>query len=97
MWKEGSFSAGLGNKTIPLARAEAAKWEKALKPLIDDYVKDTTSKGLPGKEAVKEVETLIKKYKNISNKRWSRCLAEHGLLARSAKDSTGSPARQWSS
>ena len=59
------FSTDLGNKIIPLAAAEAAKWENALKPLLDDYVKDSTSKGLPGKEAVKEVESLIKKYKAV--------------------------------
>jgi TRAP-type transport system periplasmic protein len=59
------FSTELGNRMISLAPVEAAKWEKALKPLLDDYLKDSASKGLPGKEALKEVENLIKKYKAV--------------------------------
>jgi len=59
------FSTELGNKMISLAPAEAAKWEKALKPLLDDYIKDSTNKGLPGKEALKEAESLIKRYKAV--------------------------------
>jgi len=56
------YSAELGNKVIKLSDAEEAKWETAVKPVADGYVKAMESKGLPGKQAVAEVKTLIKKY-----------------------------------
>ena len=56
------YSAELGNKTIELSAEEAARWKKAVAPVVDNYIKDMESKGLPGKQAVSEVETLIKKY-----------------------------------
>ena len=56
------FSAELGNKTIKLSAEEAAKWGKAVKPVVDGYIKDTEGKGLPGKKALSEIENLIKKY-----------------------------------
>ncbi|KAF0154869.1 MAG: TRAP dicarboxylate transporter subunit DctP [Syntrophaceae bacterium] len=56
------FSAELGNKTIKLSADETAKWGKAVESVVDGYIKDTESKGLPGKKAVSEIENLIKKY-----------------------------------
>jgi TRAP-type C4-dicarboxylate transport system substrate-binding protein len=56
------YSLGLGNKIIPLSREESALWKKAVSPIIQDYIRATDAKGLPGQRAVKEVEILIKKY-----------------------------------
>jgi TRAP-type C4-dicarboxylate transport system substrate-binding protein len=56
------FSLGLGNKVIPLSKQENLKWNKAVRPIIDEYAKAAEAKGLPGQKAVKEVEGLIKKY-----------------------------------
>ena len=56
------FSAGLGNKVIKLSDAEKAKWEAAVKPVAENYIKSVESKGLPGKQAVAEVKALIKKH-----------------------------------
>jgi TRAP-type C4-dicarboxylate transport system substrate-binding protein len=56
------YSAELGNKVIKLSDAEEAKWEAAVKPVADGYIKNMESKGLPGKQAVQEVTALIKKH-----------------------------------
>ncbi len=61
------YSAELSNKMIKLSDAEEAKWESAVKPVVDDYIKNTESRGLPGKQAVAEVKTLIKKYSKTKN------------------------------
>ena len=59
------FSAGLGNKVIKLSDAEEAKWEAAVKPVAEGYIKNVESKGLPGKQAVQEVSALIKKHSKV--------------------------------
>jgi len=56
------YSAELGNKVIKLSDAEEARWEAAVKPVSEGYVKATESKGLPGKQALAETKALIKKY-----------------------------------
>ncbi len=56
------YTLSLGNKVIPLSKEENARWEKAVSPIIQDYIKTTEAKGLPGKSAVNEVERLIRKY-----------------------------------
>ena len=56
------YSAELGNKMIKLSDAEEAKWEAAVKPVAESYIKSAESKGLPGKQAVQEVASLIKKH-----------------------------------
>jgi TRAP-type transport system periplasmic protein len=43
----------LGNKIITLSADENRRWERALKPLYDEYVKSMKDKGLPGDEALK--------------------------------------------
>jgi TRAP-type C4-dicarboxylate transport system substrate-binding protein len=61
--KEGrEFALGLGHKIIPLSKEESARWAKAVEPVIDDYIKETEAKGLPGEKYVKYVKNLIKKY-----------------------------------
>ncbi len=56
------FIEGLGNKVIQLSPAEAAKWEKAVSPVVDEYVKNMEAKGVPAKKAVNEVQALIKQH-----------------------------------
>ncbi|MFO7568506.1 MAG: TRAP transporter substrate-binding protein [Smithellaceae bacterium] len=56
------YAAELGNTTIKLTAKEAAAWKKAVQPVVDNYIKEMESKGLPGKKAVQEVEKAIKKY-----------------------------------
>jgi len=55
------YSIGRGNKVIALSQDENWKWTKAVKPILDEYVKNTKDKGLPGEEALKFcLETLYK-------------------------------------
>jgi TRAP-type C4-dicarboxylate transport system substrate-binding protein len=55
------FSLGRGNKVIALSQDENWKWTKAVKPILDEYVKNMKDKGLPGEEALKFcLETLYK-------------------------------------
>jgi TRAP-type C4-dicarboxylate transport system substrate-binding protein len=64
--KEGrDYSLSLGNKIIPLAADENARWIKAARPVIDEYIKEVSGKGLPAQKAVKDLENLIKQYSKI--------------------------------
>jgi TRAP-type C4-dicarboxylate transport system substrate-binding protein len=55
------FTIGRGNKIISLSQDENWKWTKAVKPILDEYVKNMKDKGLPGEEALKfSLETLYK-------------------------------------
>jgi TRAP-type C4-dicarboxylate transport system substrate-binding protein len=56
------FTIKLGNKIIILSVDENRKWERALKPLYDDYVKSMKDKGLPGDEVLKFFLEQIYKY-----------------------------------
>lgn len=50
-----------GNKIISLSKEEDERWVKAVRPLLEDYVNNMKSKGLPGEEALKfSTETLKK-------------------------------------
>ncbi len=52
--KEGrDFMAQKGRKFTPISKEEDARWAKQVAPLLDDYVKATKAKGLPGDEALK--------------------------------------------
>jgi len=55
------FAIKLGNQIITLSVDENRKWERAVKPLYDEYVKSMRDKGLPGDEALRFcLETLYK-------------------------------------
>ena len=56
------YSLSLGNKIVSLSADENARWQKAVRPIIEDYIKDVSTKGLPAQKAVTEVENLIKQY-----------------------------------
>lgn len=53
----------LGNKITVIKGAELAKWRKAVQPVYDDWVKEMTAKGHPGKELLAGAIALIAKYK----------------------------------
>ena len=55
-----AFSKSLGNEIIELSPEESARWVKAVQPVIEDYVKDKTAKGLPAQEYVDFIQADIK-------------------------------------
>jgi len=60
--KEGKdFSLKRGNKTVTLTKEEGERWKKAVQPVLDDYVKMTKEKGLPGDEVLKFALDYLKK------------------------------------
>jgi TRAP-type C4-dicarboxylate transport system substrate-binding protein len=56
------FTLKLGNKIISLSKEENERWAKAVRPLLDDYVKSMREKGLPGEEALKFCQDYVKKH-----------------------------------
>lgn len=56
------YIAELGNKVIKLSAEESAKWEKAVDPVVDEYVKNMDARKVPGKQAVTEIQALIKQH-----------------------------------
>jgi TRAP-type C4-dicarboxylate transport system substrate-binding protein len=60
--KEGrDFTLGLGNTITPLSKEEDARWAKAVRPILDEYVKNMRDKGLPGDEVLKfYLDTIAK-------------------------------------
>jgi TRAP-type C4-dicarboxylate transport system substrate-binding protein len=62
--KEGrAFTKSLGNQVITLPAQESARWKKAVRPTIEEFVKNAEQKGVPGRKSVKEAEALIMKYR----------------------------------
>jgi TRAP-type C4-dicarboxylate transport system substrate-binding protein len=57
-----NFTLSLKNQIIPLSKAENARWKAAVKPVINEYIKTAEGKGIQGRAAVQEAESLIKKY-----------------------------------
>lgn len=59
--KEGKeFILARGNKVIKLSAQEDARWAKQVLPILNEYVKNTTGKGLPGDEALKFCQSFLK-------------------------------------
>jgi TRAP-type C4-dicarboxylate transport system substrate-binding protein len=48
-----AFTLRLGNQVISLSQEENERWAKAVRPLLDDYVHNMQSKGLPGQETLR--------------------------------------------
>jgi TRAP-type transport system periplasmic protein len=62
--KEGwDFINTLNRQTISLSEAEKNNWKKCVEPILNDYVKTTQEKGLPGEALLQDVQSLIAKYK----------------------------------
>jgi len=56
------FTVARGNKIISLSPDEDLKWQKAVKPLLDEYKKNMKNKGLPGDEVLSFYLQTIYKY-----------------------------------
>jgi hypothetical protein len=56
-----AFALKQGGKAITLSKAEGERWQKAVRPVLDDYVKMTKEKGLPGDEVLKFALEYLKK------------------------------------
>ncbi len=55
------FAKSKGVNFLKVSKEDEAYTAKQMKPILDDYVKMTKSKGLPGDEALKFAEDFIKK------------------------------------
>jgi TRAP-type C4-dicarboxylate transport system substrate-binding protein len=55
------YTLSLGNKLVQLDLKEAARWAKAIEPVIDDFVKDLDKKKLPGRKYVETIRELMAK------------------------------------
>jgi TRAP-type C4-dicarboxylate transport system substrate-binding protein len=56
------YTIARGNKIISLSPDESLRWEKAVRPLLDEYKKNMKGKGLPGEEVVSFYFQTIYKY-----------------------------------
>jgi TRAP-type C4-dicarboxylate transport system substrate-binding protein len=56
-----AFAKGKGVTFVTVSKAEEAETAKKMQPILDDYVKMTKAKGLPGDEALKFVQDFLKK------------------------------------
>jgi TRAP-type C4-dicarboxylate transport system substrate-binding protein len=56
-----AFALKQGGKVNTLSKAEGERWQKAVRPVLDDYVKMTKEKGLPGDEVLKFALDYLKK------------------------------------
>jgi TRAP-type C4-dicarboxylate transport system substrate-binding protein len=52
----------LKHEVIELPKAEVARWRKAVQGVYDNWIKEMTANGHPGKELVADAEELIAKY-----------------------------------
>jgi TRAP-type C4-dicarboxylate transport system substrate-binding protein len=55
------FTLKLGNKMIPLSKEEGERWVKKVASVLEDYLKETKEKGLPGAEMLKFCQDFLKK------------------------------------
>jgi len=51
-----------GKKMLKLSKEEDARWAAKVRPILDDYVKATKAKGLPGDQALKFCLEFLKTY-----------------------------------
>ena len=47
-------------RIIELPEAEAARWVEAVKPILDDYVKQSEEQGLPGSRFLADLQARVK-------------------------------------
>ncbi len=57
------YTLYLGNEVIGIPPKEAQRWKNKVQCVIDDYVKRTEAKGLPGREVLNYVMKRLKEYK----------------------------------
>jgi len=49
----------LGNDIIGIDEKEAARWKKAVEPILDEYIKDAEKKGINGKEVIDYTKSVL--------------------------------------
>jgi TRAP-type transport system periplasmic protein len=54
-----AFVTELKREIIPLSPAEAKRWQEAVKPMLDDYLKAANDKGLPGESFLKDIQDRL--------------------------------------
>jgi TRAP-type C4-dicarboxylate transport system substrate-binding protein len=58
------YTLSLGNKVIHPSRELKEPWLNAIMPIVSEYTKEMGKRGLPGKEYVDAIRTLILEYSN---------------------------------
>ena len=53
------FIKSLNHQIITLSDSEKQNWKKAVKPVIDEYIKNASEKNLPGEDFVKDIQAKI--------------------------------------
>jgi DNA-binding transcriptional regulator YhcF (GntR family) len=56
-----TFAKGKGVTFVKVSKEDEAFTAEKMKPILDDYVKMTKSKGLPGDEALKFCQEFLQK------------------------------------
>jgi TRAP-type C4-dicarboxylate transport system substrate-binding protein len=56
------YSLELGNSYVELSDEQKALWKEKVRPVIQSYIDEVSSKGIDGEKVVKEIAGLIKKY-----------------------------------
>jgi TRAP-type C4-dicarboxylate transport system substrate-binding protein len=54
------FTLSKGNKVIALSREEDERWAKLVQPVLEEYVQNAKTKGIPGEEALKFCQEWLK-------------------------------------
>ncbi|MBN2809316.1 MAG: TRAP transporter substrate-binding protein [Deltaproteobacteria bacterium] len=54
-----AYTLEKGNQIFSLSAEESALWKKKVQPILDDYVKNTTDKGLPGDKVLARINELL--------------------------------------
>ena len=57
------YSWSLGNQVIGISAKESGKWKNKVKGVINNYIKMTENKGLPGKKVIDFLFKSLKQYK----------------------------------
>ncbi len=57
-----AYTLSQGNEIIALSEEENKRWEEAVQPITEDYIRTTEEKGLPGEKIVELVRSLIGTY-----------------------------------
>jgi len=55
-----AFIKELNREVIELSDSEEQRWQDAIKPILDEFVENTSQKGLPGKELLSDIQNMIK-------------------------------------
>ncbi|RLB69932.1 MAG: C4-dicarboxylate ABC transporter substrate-binding protein [Deltaproteobacteria bacterium] len=56
-----AYTLEKGNQIYTLSATESAKWKAKVQPILDAYVKKTTSKGMPGDQVITRIKELLSK------------------------------------